>query len=187
MAWCCQAASHYLHMYLFVSCFTMLTYSFWWCQMEVWNFFNVGWCNDLMPDGTKALPEQMWTKFQILIDSSNGLMPDGAKALPETIWMKCFFPWSTACILKRVCLKSVNLSGIENKIDGFVQERHNCSALAMELHLSCSNLSKYSQSRKPLASPGHQETWHCLCKIYKSLSSTRKDFNYLCNLRVEKW
>ena len=31
----------------------------------------------------------------------------------------------------------------KNSIDGLMQERHNSSALAMELHLSCINLSIY--------------------------------------------
>ena len=30
-----------------------------------------------------------------------------------------------------------------------------------------------------LASPGHQQPWYWLCKLGKSLSYTRKDFNYL--------
>ena len=31
-----------------------------------------------------------------------------------------------------------------------------------------------------LASPGHQQPWYWLCKICKSWSYTRKDFNYVC-------
>ena len=36
-----------------------------------------------------------------------------------------------------------------------------------------------------LASPGHQQPWYWLCKISKSWSYTRKDFNYL-NMSVWK-
>ena len=38
-----------------------------------------------------------------------------------------------------------------------------------------------------LASPGHQQPWYWLCKIGKSWSFTRKDFNYLWHVSVEKW
>ena len=38
-----------------------------------------------------------------------------------------------------------------------------------------------------LVSPGHQHPWYWLCKIDKFLSYTRKDFNYLCHVRVEEW
>ena len=36
-----------------------------------------------------------------------------------------------------------------------------------------------------IALPGHQQPWHCLCRINRSLSSMRKDFNYLNHLSVE--
>ena len=38
-----------------------------------------------------------------------------------------------------------------------------------------------------LASPGHQQPWYLLCKIGKSWSYTRKDFNYLWHVSVEEW
>ena len=38
-----------------------------------------------------------------------------------------------------------------------------------------------------LASPGHQHPWCWLCKLGKSLSYMRKDFNYLCHVIVEEW
>ena len=38
-----------------------------------------------------------------------------------------------------------------------------------------------------LASPGHQQSWYWLCKIRKSWSYTRKDFNYLRHVSVEEW
>ena len=38
-----------------------------------------------------------------------------------------------------------------------------------------------------LASPGHQQPWYWLCKISKSWSYTRKDFNYLRHVSVEEW
>ena len=38
-----------------------------------------------------------------------------------------------------------------------------------------------------LASPGHQQPWYWLCKIDKSWSYTRKDFNYLWHVSVEEW
>ena len=34
---------------------------------------------------------------------------------------------------------------------------------------------------------GHQQPWYWLCKICKSWSYTRKDFNYLWFVRVEEW
>ena len=37
-----------------------------------------------------------------------------------------------------------------------------------------------------LASPGYQQPWYRLCRIKESLPSTRKDFNYLLDLRIEK-
>ena len=37
-----------------------------------------------------------------------------------------------------------------------------------------------------LMSPGHQQTWHWLCRVNGSLSSTRRDFNHLCHLSHEK-
>ena len=38
-----------------------------------------------------------------------------------------------------------------------------------------------------LASPGHQQPWYQLCKITKSWSYTRKNFNYLWHVRMEEW
>ena len=38
-----------------------------------------------------------------------------------------------------------------------------------------------------LASPGHQQQWYWLCKLSRSLSYMRKDFNYLCHISVEEW
>ena len=35
--------------------------------------------------------------------------------------------------------------------------------------------------------PGHQQPWYWQCKINGSLSSMRKDFNYLHHLSMEKW
>ena len=38
-----------------------------------------------------------------------------------------------------------------------------------------------------LVSPGHQQSWYWLCKIGKSWSYTKKDFNYLWPVSVEEW
>ena len=38
-----------------------------------------------------------------------------------------------------------------------------------------------------LTSPGHQQPWYWLCKISKSCSYTRKDFNYLWYVSMEEW
>ena len=38
-----------------------------------------------------------------------------------------------------------------------------------------------------LASPGHQQPWYWLCKIGKSWSYTKKDFNSLWHVSVEEW
>ena len=38
-----------------------------------------------------------------------------------------------------------------------------------------------------LSSPGHQQPWHWLCRIGRSLSYLRMDFNYLCHINVEEW
>ena len=38
-----------------------------------------------------------------------------------------------------------------------------------------------------LVLPGHQQPWYRLWRMYVSLSSTRKDFDYLCHLTVGKW
>ena len=38
-----------------------------------------------------------------------------------------------------------------------------------------------------LASSGHQQSQYWLCRINRWLSSTMKDFNYLCHLSGEKW
>ena len=38
-----------------------------------------------------------------------------------------------------------------------------------------------------LSSPGHQQPWCWLCRIGRSLSYLRKDFNYLCHIIVEEW
>ena len=38
-----------------------------------------------------------------------------------------------------------------------------------------------------LLSPGHQQPWHCTCRMDRSLSSIRNDFNYLHYPNVEKW
>ena len=35
--------------------------------------------------------------------------------------------------------------------------------------------------------PGHQQPWHWIYTINRSLSSSRKDFNYLHHLSGEKW
>ena len=38
-----------------------------------------------------------------------------------------------------------------------------------------------------LSLPGHQQPWYWLCRIDRSLSYLRKDFNYLCLIDVEEW
>ena len=38
-----------------------------------------------------------------------------------------------------------------------------------------------------LASPGHQQPWYWLCKIGKSWSYVRKNFNYVWYVSVEEW
>ena len=38
-----------------------------------------------------------------------------------------------------------------------------------------------------LASPGHQQPWYWLCRICRSLSYSRRNFNYLCLISVEEW
>ena len=38
-----------------------------------------------------------------------------------------------------------------------------------------------------LASPGHQQPWYWLCRICRSLSYSKRNFNYLCLISVEKW
>ena len=35
--------------------------------------------------------------------------------------------------------------------------------------------------------PGHQQPWYWLCRIGRSLSYLREDFNYLCIINVEQW
>ena len=37
-----------------------------------------------------------------------------------------------------------------------------------------------------LASPGHQQPWHWLCRIGGSLFYSRRNFNYLCLISVEE-
>ena len=37
-----------------------------------------------------------------------------------------------------------------------------------------------------LVSPGHQQSWYW-CKLGRSLSYMKKDFNYLCHVSVEEW
>ena len=37
-----------------------------------------------------------------------------------------------------------------------------------------------------LMSPGHQQQWYWLCRIGRSLSYLRKDFNYQCHINVEE-
>ena len=38
-----------------------------------------------------------------------------------------------------------------------------------------------------LASPGHQPPWYWLCRMSRSLSYLKKDFNYLRHVNVEEW
>ena len=38
-----------------------------------------------------------------------------------------------------------------------------------------------------LSSPGHQQPCYWLCKLGRPMSYTRRDFNYLCHVIVEKW
>ena len=38
-----------------------------------------------------------------------------------------------------------------------------------------------------LTSPEHQQPWYWLCKIGRSLSYSRRNFNYLCLISVEEW
>ena len=38
-----------------------------------------------------------------------------------------------------------------------------------------------------LASPGHPEQWYWLCRIGRSLSYSRKDFNYMCHINAKEW
>ena len=37
-----------------------------------------------------------------------------------------------------------------------------------------------------LGLPGHQQPWYWICRINGSLSSMRKDFNYLCHISIVK-
>ena len=74
-----------------------------------------------------------------------------------------------------------------------MQERRNSSALAVELRLSCINPSIYCWFLPLLlmpwllASPEHRQPWYWLCRIIRSLSYMRKDFNYLHHHSLEKW
>ena len=38
-----------------------------------------------------------------------------------------------------------------------------------------------------LSLPGHQQLWYWLCRIARSLSYLRNNFNYLCHINVEEW
>ena len=92
-------------------------------------------------------------------------------------------------------------------IDGLMQDCSNSIADALELlHTSLSHwcVSSLINVRRPsylgftrsiswllmpwlLSSPEHQQPWYWLCRIGRSLSYLRKDFNYLCHINVEKW
>ena len=35
--------------------------------------------------------------------------------------------------------------------------------------------------------PGHQQPWYWLCRIGRSLSYSKRNFNYLCLINVDEW
>ena len=67
-----------------------------------------------------------------------------------------------ACYIKTLNVREPSLLGSTRSISWLLMSRH-------------------------LASPGHQQLWYWLCRIGKSLSYLRKDFNYLCHINVEEW
>ena len=38
-----------------------------------------------------------------------------------------------------------------------------------------------------VASPGHQQPWHWLSRLGRSLSYLREDFNYMCHISAKEW
>ena len=38
-----------------------------------------------------------------------------------------------------------------------------------------------------LGSPGHKQPWYWICRIGRSLSYSRRNFNYLCLIGLEEW
>ena len=68
-------------------------------------------------------------------------------------------------------------------IDGLVQKRHNSSALAMELHLSCTNPSTCSWWLEEKTSGGVQSGWHAVCDSsfhYVKSNKGKRCFYYHC-------
>ena len=79
-------------------------------------------------------------------------------------------------------------------IDGLMQERRNSIANALELRLSCINpkragteLSCFNKVKIIAADVQHQQPWYWLCRMGRSMSYLRKDFNHLCHIKVKEW
>ena len=68
----------------------------------------------------------------------------GAWGRPQEAWLSTAGKDTWALFQYEDCLARYRLSRYKDKIDALVQERHNFSALAMELRLSCANPSRWS-------------------------------------------
>ena len=86
--------------------------------------------------------------------------------------------------------------GFSNRQIPACECKHNCpfnfppfvtNLTFLMLKRCCVKFQGNIMSANAVASPGHQQTWYWWGRINRSLSSMRKDFNYLHRLIVEKW
>ena len=149
-------------------CLNVLTYWSWVKHICISTLTIIGSDNGLSPDRCQAI---IWTNAGILLIGSLG-----------TNWSEILIEIYTF-LLRKMHLKM--LSGIWQPF---------CPCLNV-LTLNVQGPSYRSLNRSIswllmpwlLASPGHQQPWYWPCKIGKSGSYTRKDFNYLWHVSVEEW
>ena len=115
------------------------------------------------------------------------VMPYGIIDLGQHWHKWCVAWWHQAITWKNVDLSSKVFCGI-------IHLTANSQDVLMNLTFNVGGPSYLSLIRSiswllmpwHLASPGHQQPWYWLCKIGKSWTYTRKDFNYLWHVSMEE-
>ena len=117
-----------------------------------------------------------------IIDSDNGLSPGRCQAII----------WTNAGILLIGPL-GINLSEILIEILTLSFQKMRFKASSAKWRPFCLGLNVLTRSISwllmpwLLASPGHQQPWYWLCRIGRSFSYSRRNFNYTCFISVEEW
>ena len=102
------------------------------------------------------------------------------------LWFASIYIYYMNMMLCSCLCWNVDFDNLQTMLSGFC-----VSGIDLELWLallmSQGSFCVCDEPMSHLASPGHQQPWYWLCKIGKSWSYTRKDFNYLWHVSVEEW